>query len=87
MPECSLSTHSYNTGSGDGHDRFAPIVTRVDDAKAFYPAENYHQNFATVHPANPYIEIYDAPKASALARLFPRFYRAKPELMRGGARD
>src|ERR1700684_827624 len=28
----------------------APIVTKVEPLKAFYPAEGYHQNYATLHP-------------------------------------
>ena len=27
-----------------------PIVTQVVPLKAFYPAEDYHQNYATLHP-------------------------------------
>ena len=59
----------------------APIVTRIDAARAFYPAEAYHQNFATTNPDNPYIVINDAPKVAALARLFPDLYRARPVLV------
>ncbi len=32
-----------------------PIVTQVVPLQAFYPAEGYHQNYATLHPNNPYI--------------------------------
>lgn len=60
----------------------APIVTRIAPAKPFYPAEDYHQNFVTLHPDDPYIAMYDAPKVEALARLFPTLYRAQPELVR-----
>ena len=49
----------------------APIVTRIEPAMPFYPAESYHQNFATRHPYNLYIMTYDAPKLAALRRLFP----------------
>ncbi|MCW8308736.1 peptide-methionine (S)-S-oxide reductase MsrA [Acidiphilium rubrum] len=56
------------------HAFAAPIVTRIDAARPFYPAEGYHQNFATLHPDNRYIELYDAPKVNALARLFPGLY-------------
>lgn len=54
------------------------IVTRVEPAMAFYPAEPYHQNFATLHPDNPYIVFVDASKVVALVQFFPRFYRATP---------
>ncbi|MGH7120659.1 MAG: peptide-methionine (S)-S-oxide reductase MsrA [Acetobacteraceae bacterium] len=60
----------------------APIVTRVQKAMPFYPAEPFHQNFATRHPGNLYIVINDAPKVRSLARLFPRLYATHPVLVR-----
>jgi len=57
-----------------------PIVTRVE-AGAFYPAEAYHQDFLMRNPNHPYIRINDLPKISALKRLFPEEYRAKPVLV------
>lgn len=58
----------------------APIVTRIAAARPFYPAEAYHQNFATLHPDNPYIAAVDAPKVTALARRFPALYSPRPTL-------
>jgi peptide-methionine (S)-S-oxide reductase len=63
----------------------APIVTRVDSVMPFYPAENYHQNYATLNPDSLYISLYDAPKVTALARLFPTLYAAQPVLVRVGS--
>lgn len=51
------------------------IVTQVTRFKAFYPAEAYHQNYATLHPDNPYIVINDAPKVAHLRQLFPELYK------------
>jgi peptide-methionine (S)-S-oxide reductase len=31
-----------------------PIVTKLEPLKAFYVAEDYHQNYATLHPTNMY---------------------------------
>lgn len=53
------------------------IVTQVVPLKAFYPAESYHQNYATLHPDNPYIAINDAPKVEHLRQQFPDLYRNK----------
>lgn len=53
----------------------APIVTQVVPFKAFYPAEAYHQNYATLHPDNPYIAINDAPKVEHLRLQFPDLYK------------
>jgi peptide-methionine (S)-S-oxide reductase len=58
-----------------------PIATKVETLAAFYPAESYHQNYATEHPAEPYIAYNDAPKVEALKRLFPERYRDKPKLL------
>ncbi len=51
-----------------------PITTTVEMLKAFYAAEPYHQNYATLHPANPYIAINDLPKVAALQKDFPQLY-------------
>jgi peptide-methionine (S)-S-oxide reductase len=53
------------------------IVTQVVPLKAFYPAEAYHQNYATIHPDNPYIVFNDAPKVSNLRKEFPDLYTGK----------
>jgi peptide-methionine (S)-S-oxide reductase len=51
-----------------------PIVTQVVPLQAFYPAEGYHQNYATLHPDNPYIRINDLPKLSEFRHLLPELY-------------
>lgn len=53
------------------------IVTEVVPLKAFYPAEAYHQNYATLHPDQPYIRYNDAPKVGHLKMEFPTLYAAK----------
>jgi peptide-methionine (S)-S-oxide reductase len=52
-----------------------PIVTKVSSLQGFYPAEDYHQNYATKHPYDPYIVINDAPKVVALKKTLPDLYR------------
>jgi peptide-methionine (S)-S-oxide reductase len=49
--------------------------------QGFYPAEGYHQDYATRHPDNPYIVFNDLPKVEALKRVFPDFYREAPILV------
>jgi peptide-methionine (S)-S-oxide reductase len=53
-----------------------PLVTRIERAQAFYPAEPYHQDFMAANPNHPYIRRWDAPKIAALKRLFPSHYKA-----------
>jgi len=54
-----------------------PIVTKVVPLQAFYPAEAYHQNYATLHPNQPYIQFNDAPKVAHLRQEFPDLYTGK----------
>ncbi len=53
----------------------APIVTRVEPLKAFYPAEGYHQKYLSLHPNEPYIVFNDAPKIVHLKAMFPTLYK------------
>jgi peptide-methionine (S)-S-oxide reductase len=50
------------------------IVTQVVPLQAFYFAEAYHQNYAELHPDNPYIVYNDAPKVANLKKEFPELY-------------
>ena len=58
-----------------------PIVTRVEPLRGFYPAEGYHQNYATLHPESAYIAYNDALKVENLWKLFPDAFRQKPKLV------
>lgn len=53
------------------------IVTEVSRLKAFYPAEEYHQDYAAQNPANPYIVYNAAPKAAKLRKACPRLVKRK----------
>jgi peptide-methionine (S)-S-oxide reductase len=50
------------------------IVTEVTPLKAFYRAEEYHQDFAIKNPTNNYIQICDLPKISELKQQFPDLF-------------
>lgn len=52
-----------------------PIVTRVVPLQAFYPAEDYHQDYLKNHPFEPYIVINDQPKLTHLKKEFPDLYK------------
>lgn len=54
-----------------------PIVTQVQPATTFWPAEDYHQGYAERNPHQPYCRFVVAPK---LAKFRARFAaRLKPE--------
>jgi peptide-methionine (S)-S-oxide reductase len=91
-PDTGSQYRSVIFYSGDEQKRFAeayiaqlnqakvyggPIVTQVVALKAFYPAEAYHQNYATLHPDDPYIVFNDAPKVAHLRQQFPDLYVGK----------
>src|SRR5262249_19278858 len=57
------------------------VVTQIAPLAGFYPAENYHQDYATLHPYNPYIAYNDLPKIENLKRVFADVYRDKPVLV------
>jgi peptide-methionine (S)-S-oxide reductase len=53
------------------------IVTQVVALDAFYPAEEYHQDYVDHHPDNLYIVINDIPKVQHLHKQFPELYVEK----------
>lgn len=59
----------------------APIATTISSLEQFYPAEAYHQDYATIHPTQSYIAYYDLPKIENLSKFFPQDYREKPVLV------
>jgi peptide-methionine (S)-S-oxide reductase len=58
-----------------------PIMTKVEPLRAFYPAEPYHQDYATLHPASTYTIVNDLPKIENLQKLYPELYRERPVLV------
>jgi len=54
-----------------------PIVTQLVPLQAFYAAEAYHQNYAALHPNQPYIVFNDAPKVDRLRQIFPDLYTGR----------
>jgi peptide-methionine (S)-S-oxide reductase len=60
----------------------APIVTKIEPLKAFYAAEDYHQDYLIGHPNQPYIVFNDLPKIEALKRVYPSLYRSEPAKLR-----
>jgi peptide-methionine (S)-S-oxide reductase len=55
-----------------------PIVTKLEPLRGFYPAEDYHQDFAVLHPSYPYIVFNDLPKVDNLKKMFSAEYRETP---------
>ena len=59
------------------------IVTTLEPLmRGFFPAEDYHQDYATLHPMQPYIYMHDLPKIENMKKIFTELYREKPVLVR-----
>lgn len=57
------------------------IVTKLEKLDGFYKAEEYHQDYATRHPLQPYILFNDRPKIENMKKFFTQLYREKPVLV------
>jgi peptide-methionine (S)-S-oxide reductase len=57
------------------------IVTEISAAREFFPAEAYHQNYATLNPTSSYIARFDLPKIANLKTTFSELYREQPSLV------
>ncbi len=47
-----------------------PIVTAIEPASTFYPAENYHQDYFNNHPNQPYCMFVVSPKVKKIREKF-----------------
>jgi len=52
----------------------AKIVTEVAPLRGFYIAAPYHQEYATLHPNEPYIRYNDLPKIAQLKERYPQLW-------------
>ena len=77
------TARAYIAQLDSAHVFAAPIATKVEPLKAFYPAEEYHQDYLVKNPRASYIVINDLPKIAALKRVWPQVYREKPALLAG----
>ena len=51
------------------------IVTQIRELKAFYPAEEYHQDFVRRNPRHPYVVVNALPKLQKLKAQYPGLLR------------
>ncbi len=79
--EQAAAAKAYIDQLNAAHVFGAPIVTKIEPDRQFYPAEAYHQDFLTRNPTYPYIAYNDLPKIEQLKRLYPELYRDDPVLV------
>jgi len=75
------AAEAYIAQINAAHVFSSPIVTQVAPLQAFYAAEDYHQDYATLHPNQPYIAYNDLPKIANLQKMYPAIYRSDPVLV------
>ena len=68
------ATQVYIAQLSKGGDK---IVTQVAPVSNFFVAESYHQDYATLHPNEPYIYYNDAPKIAALKKQYASLWTDK----------
>ena len=61
------------------------IATTLEPLQGFYDAEDYHQDYLTLHPNQPYIMFNDLPKVENLKKLFAPNFRDKPTLVKSAS--
>jgi methionine-S-sulfoxide reductase len=52
-----------------------PIVTTLEPLGEFYPAEDYHQDYARLNPEQPYVQAVSVPKACKIREKHPGLVR------------
>lgn len=63
-----------------------PIVTTLEPLTAFYPAENYHQNYVCYNPNQSYVRAVAMPKVKKVREKFQSLLKAKSPLEAGGTK-
>ncbi|MBA2588223.1 MAG: peptide-methionine (S)-S-oxide reductase MsrA [Alphaproteobacteria bacterium] len=80
-PEQEATARAYIAQLDTAHVFADPIATKVEPLKAFYAAEDYHQDYLFLNPDAAYIQVNDLPKIASLKRVWPDYYREKPVLL------
>jgi peptide-methionine (S)-S-oxide reductase len=63
------------------HAFSAPIVTEVMPFRAFYQAEDYHQDYLIHNPDQGYIAHFDLPKVATFKTFYPQMFNDRPVMV------
>jgi len=74
-PEQKEIAEAYIKQLDDAKVFHSPIVTKVTPLEAFYPAEEYHQNYCSRNPNNPYVAGVAEPKAEKTRDYYPELLK------------
>ena len=73
------TTMSMITEFNAAHIFGAPIVTEINGADTFYPAEGYHQYYFDKNPNQPYCMAVAAPKAAKIRAKYSQLIKDLPQ--------
>jgi peptide-methionine (S)-S-oxide reductase len=76
-PEQKKIAEAYIKQLDDAKVFRKPIVTQVLELKAFYPAEEHHQNFCNRNRGNSYVEGVAMPKVDKVKKQLPELVKPK----------
>ena len=62
-----------------------PIQTTLDPLKAFYPAEEYHQDYVKKNPNHPYVRAWSIPKIEKTRQAFPELLQSSAAAAAAGS--
>jgi peptide-methionine (S)-S-oxide reductase len=80
-PAQEKTARAYVAQLDKAHVFSGPVVTKIEGLQAFYPAEDYHQDYLAHNPTAAYIVYNDLPKLAALKKVWPTYYRDQPVLL------
>ena len=63
-------SEAYIKQLNDGKLFGKPIATVLGESDAFYPAEEYHQDFVRRNPGHPYVVVNALPKVQKVKKEF-----------------
>jgi peptide-methionine (S)-S-oxide reductase len=75
-PEQKRVTEAYLRQLSEAKSFDKPIVTKLSSLTAFYPAEQYHQDFVKRNPNHPYVVVNARPKLKKLQERFPTLVKS-----------
>ncbi len=66
---------AYKKQLGESGKYSRPIAVIVEPLKAFYMAEDYHQNYEKLHPDNQYVRNVSIPRLNRMKAQFPQLLK------------
>jgi peptide-methionine (S)-S-oxide reductase len=76
-PEQKAAAETMLARLAGEHAYASPIVTEIAEATTFWPAEDYHRDYFSLHPNQPYCQLVVGPKVAKVKTRFARRLKAQ----------